>query len=95
MTISKKQFDFIVRGRVVAIDPAAALSLANLQVVLDVFSLEGVEYDLKTPASVGAGAEAISYPTQVADTVTPANVASVAATAAAVKAVIGTLKTIV
>lgn len=90
--IAKKQFDFAVRGRVCAIDPTSSLTLANLQVVLEGFSLEGVEYDLKTFSTAGAGDETISFPTVVADNVTPATTASVAATAAAIKAVIGTLK---
>lgn len=90
--IAKKQFDFAVRGRVCAIDPTAALSLANLQVVLEGFSLEGIEYDLKTFSSAGSGDEAISFPTVVADNVTPATTATIAATASAIKAVIGTLK---
>jgi hypothetical protein len=94
MPIAKKQFDFRVRGRVVAIDPTAPLSLANLQVVVDAFSLDGSEYDLTTPNTVGAGNEVISFPTLVADRVTPATTASVAATAAAIKAAIGTLKAI-
>jgi hypothetical protein len=92
MTISKKQFDFAVRGRVCAIDPTAALILANLQVVIEGFSLEGVEYDLTTPSTVGAGNEIISFPTLVADNITPTTTAALAATATAVKAAIGTLK---
>lgn len=95
MPIAKKQFDFAVRGRVVAIDPTAPLSLANLQVVVEGFSLEGSEYDLTTPAVAGVGDEAVSYPTLVADRVTPATTAALAATATAVKAAIGTLKGIV
>lgn len=95
MPIAKKQFDFAVRGRVVAIDPNAALSLANLQVVIEGFSLEGSEYDLTTPNTVGTGNEVVSFPTLVADRVTPATTAPLAATATAVKAAIGTLKAIV
>lgn len=92
--IAKKQFDFAVRGRVCAIDPTAALSLANLQVVVEGFALDGVEYDLTTPSTVGVGNEVISFPTLVADRVTPATTAALAATATAVKAAIGTLKAI-
>ena len=93
--IAKKQFDFAVRGRVCAIDPTAALTLANLQVVIEGFALEGSEYDLTTPATVGAGNEIVSYPTLIADRATPATTAPLAATATAVKAAIGTLKGIV
>ena len=94
MPIAKKQFDFRVRGRVVAINPALPLTLANLQVVVDAFSLDGSEYDLNTPGTVGAGSETISFPTLVADRVTPATTAPIAATATAIKAAIGVLKAI-
>lgn len=92
MTISKKQFDFTIRGRIVAIDSTAALALANLQPVLDAFVLEGIEYDLTTPASVGVGNEAVSYPTLVADLVVPATTAAVGTLAGDVLTAVGTLK---
>lgn len=95
MTISKKQFEFHVRGRVVAIDTTAALALANLQVIVEGFTLEGIEYDLTTPATAGVGNELVSFPTLVADNVTPANTAALAATAIAIKAAIGAMKAII
>lgn len=94
MTISKKQFDFTVRGRVMAIDSTAALAPANLQAILDAVSIAGVEYDLTTPATAGVGAEAFTYPTIVADTVTPAQTATLAATTTAIKAIVLALKNI-
>ena len=94
MPISKKQFEFAVRGRVVAINSTAALTLANLQVVVEGFALDGTEYDLMLFATVGTGNEHVTYPTIVADRVTPATTAALAATATAVKAAIGTLKAI-
>jgi hypothetical protein len=94
MAIAKKQFDFAVRGRVVAINSAGALALSNLQVVIEGFALEGVEYDLTTNSTAGSGDELVTFPTVIVDNLTPANTTTVAATAAAIKAAIGALKTI-
>lgn len=92
MTIAKKQFDFAVRGRVCAINPAGSLTLANLQMVIEGFALDGVEYDLTTNSTAGSGDEVISFPTLVADRITPATTAALSGTAAAIKTAIGTLK---
>lgn len=92
MPISKKQFDFVIRGRVNAINSAGALSLANLQVVLEGFALAGVEYDLTTNSTAGTGDETVTFPTVIVDNATPSNTTTVAATAAAIKAAIGALK---
>lgn len=94
MTIAKKQFDFAVRGRVCAINPAGSLTLANLQMVIEGFALDGVEYDLTTYSTAGSGDEAISFPTLVADRVTPATTTALADTADAIKVAIGELKDI-
>ena len=92
MTIAKKQFDFAVRGRVNAIASSGSLALSNLQVVIEGFSLEGIEYDLTTNSTAGTGDETVTFPTLVADNVTPATTAALSGTMAAIKAAIGTLK---
>lgn len=93
MTIAKKQFEFVIRGRVLALDSAGALAAANLQPVIDGVVLSGVEYDLNTPSALtGAPGEQFTYPTLVADLdQAPTNVA-LAGTMAAVKTLVTTLK---
>lgn len=94
MPISKKQFEFVIRGRVVAVNSAGSLTLANLQTIVEGFSLNGVEYDLTTPSTVGTGDEAVTFNTVVADRTTPANTSVLTDVTDAVEVIIGDLKTI-
>lgn len=90
MALSKKQFDFTIRGRVLAVNTAGTLSLANLQVVVDSVALEGIEYDLTTPVLNGD----VSYNTLVKN-YTTATTAPLADVMDDVLSMIGTLKAIV
>ena len=95
MTVAKKQFEFVIRGRVLALDTAGVKAIANLQTIIDAVVVEGIEYDLTTPSGlVGAAGQQFTYPTLVADYPDGSPTAALAATMAAAQALITTMKAI-
>lgn len=91
--IPKKQLDFTIYVRLMAINSALPLTAANVAIVIDDFLVGGIGYKLSTPTTVGVGAEAFQVMTSVIDNAS-SSAASLIDAQAALKTLITTLKSI-